>query len=325
MTNIIISTVTLTDAIEYSFSGTANYPDRNSMRTGTPYWYAQDNIKRPQQYLVNARVNNATITNLYTLFLSHTWLNYCDDGDGQYESQIVITKIVINYDVGKLITTDQWEVELTFYKRQPTAIKGYWKFDYGVGILAHDASQYKNHGVITGALWVAGKNGYALNFDGADDVVAVPDSSSLDLTSAFTFITWIYPHGLGENNNGRILHKATGYSGSDGYMFYLNDNNSLVTKIMSSIYTSGNNAFSPNNWTHVAVTWTGTTLQYYINGVPFGASQSANPTLTANTQPLYIGNNDTGVRAYDGIIDELKIFNRVLSAAEILEEYQIWT
>ena len=60
---------------------------------------------------------------------------------------------------------------------------GYWHFDEGSGTIAYDSSGQGNNGTIYGATWTSGKVGGALEFDGKDDYVEVPDNPSLDTGS----------------------------------------------------------------------------------------------------------------------------------------------
>jgi len=71
-------------------------------------------------------------------------------------------------------------------------VVGSWHFDEGSGTTAYDTSGNDNDGTINGATWVDGKFGRALDFDGVDDYVEIPDDSSLDITEAITIEAWVY-------------------------------------------------------------------------------------------------------------------------------------
>ena len=68
-----------------------------------------------------------------------------------------------------------------------------YTFDEGAGTSVADGSGNGNVGTVTGASWTRGRYGHALNFDGADDTVRVPPSTSLDLGSELTLSAWIRP------------------------------------------------------------------------------------------------------------------------------------
>ena len=84
-------------------------------------------------------------------------------------------------------------------------------FDAGSGSTAADSSGSGNNGAITGATWApAGKFGAALSFDGGD-VVNVPDSASLDLTTAMTLEAWVRPTALGTTWRTVVFKEQPGY------------------------------------------------------------------------------------------------------------------
>ena len=78
-------------------------------------------------------------------------------------------------------------------------------------------------------------------------------------------------------------------------------------------------ALVPNTWTHVAATYNGTQIQLYING-GLVSSTPATGAIQTTTTPLRIGGNTYSTEFFQGLIDEVRIYNRALSAAEILSD-----
>lgn len=163
----------------------------------------------------------------------------------------------------------------------------------------------------------------ALNFDGSDDFVVVPDAIGLDLTSAGTLTAWVNPSDLPTDGACRsILAKSWGVGGQNQNAPYqlmlcgsgdvqviLGDNtNAQVLKSTSSIL--------PNEWSHVAATWDGSDLTLFINGVAVGSVSQTTVPL-ANTEDLYIGSMDGLVGWWQGDLDEISIWNVSSTAAEI--------
>ncbi len=214
----------------------------------------------------------------------------------------------------------------------------YWKLDETAdNARVMDASGYANHG--TAASFAAGggpsttylpsainfKNLYSLEFDGADDIVTIPDNDILDGQGPLTYSAWIRPQSLGENNNGRIVGK---YSGTGIYRpdFSIAATYALLFRFDGSttlLRQTANNSVAFTQWRHVAVTWDGTTtatgIHIYVNGAEATYATTTDGVSLNDGAALnyYIGNTTTIDRTFDGHIDDLRIYNRVLSSEEI--------
>jgi len=199
---------------------------------------------------------------------------------------------------------------------------GWWRFDEGEGNIAKDSSGNANDGTIYGATWVDGKYGKALSFDGIDDYVAVPHSSSLDLVNAFTVSVWVKYNDLSQPQV--ILWKGTGYNPTyglgtlfegNGFRYWLTKNGGRYGAALIPI--------KAGVWNHVVYTYDGSTLKCYLNSVDTNVNTAVSAPLTSYAQSLLIGKRL--VEAYcpfNGIIDEVRIYNRALSQTEINELYQ---
>jgi len=192
---------------------------------------------------------------------------------------------------------------------------GYWKFDEGSGATAEDSSGYNNDGTIHGATWSSDcKSGNCLKFDGIDDYVRVEDSDSLDISKQITLTAWIHPYQL--TGRREILSKL------DAYWFNVQDGKlcSYLSGI-SSAYSCSIDSIPTNDWTHVAMTYDGSNMKLYINGqvdssFPLtGDIQKTIDFLTIGIQPNNL------LSQFDGIIDEVKVWNYALTEEEISEEY----
>lgn len=199
----------------------------------------------------------------------------------------------------------------------------YWKFDEGGGTTASDSAG-SNTGILTnGPTWVAGKLGQALNFDGIDDKVSISDHPTLR-PSNITVSYWIYPinlaTGLAQDiiakrpsmNNGGFVFEATGSAAVNHYV-----NIGGTWNWVAMTYTN-------NIWQHITVTYDGTTLIGYINGTQ-AASTGATGSITHITPATLVLGSDSpessNSRYFNGSLDDLRIYSRALSAAEILDVY----
>ncbi|GAB7007487.1 hypothetical protein JCM18899A_49620 [Nocardioides sp. AN3] len=198
----------------------------------------------------------------------------------------------------------------------PAGLVAGWTFDAGSGSTVADVSGNGNTGTITGATWVGGKYGGALSFNGTNARVNVPASASLNLTSAMTLMAWIEPT-LSQSGWRTIMQKE-----SDAY--FLNASNSTgalrpsggATVGGSTSWLSGPTASPVNAWTHVAMTYDGTTMRLYVNGVQV-TSIAASGTIQNTSNPLSIGGNTPYGEYFAGLIDEARVYNRVLSPTDI--------
>ncbi|NIO45153.1 MAG: hypothetical protein GTN36_06420 [Candidatus Aenigmarchaeota archaeon] len=201
---------------------------------------------------------------------------------------------------------------------------GYWKFDEGSGT-AVDSSSFNNDGIINGAIWSSTdcKSGSCLSFDGNNDYVFVSDSLSLDSpTSTYTFMAWVKPYNAGEDSLGRVLDKGQAGGGwaiytcdvighcTDEFRFWLNS---------ATQFDSGDNTIIYDGWNHIALMQNTSGLYWFVNGLM--TNKRSILTLNPTNENLYIGNREDLNRTFNGIIDEVKIYNYALTENEIVEEH----
>jgi hexosaminidase len=187
----------------------------------------------------------------------------------------------------------------------PTPAPGtaYWKFDEGTGTTAAD-SWGSNPGTVNGPTWVTGKYGNALSFDGTNDYVSVSKS---DLAVPWTAVMWV-------NRTDSTATSAALISSTNVALKleqYNNTNKVGFTKFGTGDYTFNYTA-PTGTWVHLTFVGTSTGVSLYVNGV----FQESNTTVI-NCPMTYIGCGKSSNDYLKGTLDEVKIFNRALSAAEI--------
>lgn len=198
---------------------------------------------------------------------------------------------------------------------------GYWSFDEGSGNTAYDASGAGNHGTISGANWTKGKISGALTFDGADDYVNIGQSSTLNVSN-ITVESWVnYDSGwpVGATIAGRDDSTNRVWS------FYQFDSSTLrffvfigdVAKIKDTSLSP-----VPGQWYHLVGTYDGSNVRIYINGKDVGSPTAATGNIDTDAADIRIGDDlATSHVNWKGLIDEVRIYNRALSAEEIRYHY----
>jgi hypothetical protein len=192
-------------------------------------------------------------------------------------------------------------------------------FNEGSGTTAADASGNGHTGTIGTASWSpAGRFGNALSFNGSSSMVTVNDSNSLDLTTGMTLEAWVNPSVV--NSAWRDVI----YKGNDNYFLEATSNNGsrpVAGAIVNGSYAEayGSSALAVNTWTHLAETYDGSAVRLYINGVLISSSP-ATGALATSSNPLQIGGDTIYGQHFAGLIDEVRIYNRALSASEILAD-----
>ena len=183
-----------------------------------------------------------------------------------------------------------------------------------------------NHGTLGGgASFAPGMVGQAFYFDGANDFVEVSDTANLDITGTITLAAWIKTSGT--NDHSGILDKMIGFGPATGYRLGVDPNSKFRCDIIKARPPQGTvvstTAVEDGDWHHVACTYDGATIKVYVDG-RFEAEASYTDGIGLNDEALLIGWDDDkyqNTRHFNGLIDEVAIFNRPLSAAEIKSIY----
>ena len=225
------------------------------------------------------------------------------------------------------------------------SLVGLWHFDKVSENKVIDSSAYGNDGTIYGATLVDSKPGLgkALDFNGVDNYVNVADSPSLQLPNALTVMAWTYPRASSVYGPisvyGQIVVKGTAGSGPN-YNYRIAETGSDYCYFGPGVTQTRPREYALNisdaaykvplgSWYHIAFTADGSTLKEYLNGAFRRSVYAPGPYKVCAGSPVRFGylyginpNPPNYAYKFNGIIDEVRIYNRALSDTEIQAIYE---
>jgi PKD repeat protein len=225
-------------------------------------------------------------------------------------------------------------LELLESREVPSTVPGLvaaYSFDEGRGSTLFDSSGNGNNGIISNATWsAAGKYGGSLYFNGTNALVRVPGSASLYLTKGMTLEAWVMPTALTGSRD--ILFKEQPWGLSYGlYAAEATPNpgirrwsptnamgpNAQVTTPYGADQAAQTSLKLPlNTWSFVAATYDGSSLRLYVNGNLVGTTSVAGSIIETNGT-LDIGGNSLWGQYFQGLIDNVRIYNQALGLSAI--------
>jgi hypothetical protein len=173
-------------------------------------------------------------------------------------------------------------------------------------------------------------NTHAISFSNATDHVKVDDDTSIQniFNSGGSVSVWIYAEGAGGGSAARIITKGN-------WLLFINVSGGNARIDFFKVFSGNSGRWQTgyivplNTWTHVTVTYNASSVAndpiIYINGVSVSFTETSTPAGTATTDvgsDAYIGNSSALNRNWDGLIDELRLYNKILTTTEINNDYQ---
>ena len=215
----------------------------------------------------------------------------------------------------------------------PCAAAGHWDLDEGSGDTAADSTANANDGTLGTApgadasdpSWMCLVSGSALDFDGADDVLEVPDDPALVPSGDMTVAAWVkldtLPSVTGED--AQFVHKR--HSVAPWYSYELQvETASDKPKFLwrnsggTNAVELGSGALSIDTWYHIAGVVEGTAVRLYVDGADVGTlSPTTSGTILDSDDDLSIGAAFSGGGRLDGAVDDVRIYDRALTTAQI--------
>lgn len=197
---------------------------------------------------------------------------------------------------------------------------GWWLENEGIGNKVFDISGNGNHGINNGAIWKPGKFGSVLEFDGTNDFVDI--QSGADLNSAnLTVSAWIYVQSGWSNFDRVITTKGNLPWGGNGWSIELSDaiNKFFFLGSGATGLATSNNTFTQDKWVYVVFTVAGASAVSYINGILDTTGTVS--TIADSGQNLTFAHFPNEASYTSVRLDDVRLYNRVLSLQEIQEIY----
>jgi glucose/arabinose dehydrogenase/PKD repeat protein len=219
--------------------------------------------------------------------------------------------------------TDSPGVTVTVANQQAAGLVAAYSFDQGAGSAATDSSGHGNTAnLANGVAWVPGVHGDAVSFDGVNDYITIPNSASTDISgNALTLSMWINPRAL-TSGDSVVLGKFWNTTmTSPFYQYGLelgggNRTDFFVGTPEGPRIAFGGTILPFDEWTHLAITFDGAQVRTYVNGNLVN-TQALSATITARGNPMHIGADASVAQFHRGMLDDLRIYDRVLTPAQI--------
>lgn len=194
-----------------------------------------------------------------------------------------------------------------------------WNMDEGTGILVTDTSGNGNNGtIVNGVVWVEGISGSALSFDGVDDYAEIINSN-INVYNNFTLECRL----KAANNIGKYqVFLAKGPKNAGHYELYLHPDGTI--RFYSPDFTSGDIygfTIDKNVWYHIAVTYNNGTMKFYKDGNLIRTVTGIGGTISEETEVFRLGSLIDGGLPFEGLLDEVAIYNNALTDVEITDHF----
>lgn len=181
-----------------------------------------------------------------------------------------------------------------------------------------------NHGTMSGdPKIVEGMINQALEFDGVSNFVDCGGDESLNLTKALTIEVWMKPNSAGEGgkNAGPVCRAIA--SGNWNWQLRYNAPGSFMGFQFNAVpggstWISVQQKLEPGEWYHIMGTFDGSSIVCYLNGEEKDRGSIA--AINSSSDNFFIG-QDGWVNVFDGVVDEVRMYNRALSEDEVKQNY----
>ncbi|MFQ6611132.1 MAG: LamG-like jellyroll fold domain-containing protein, partial [Fidelibacterota bacterium] len=238
--------------------------------------------------------------------------NGTNDFDGLIDDIRIYNRALTAYEIDSLYHLNSWG----------TGLVAYYPFNGN----ANDESGNGNDGTVNGASLTNDRFGNAnsaYSFDGVDDYITIADSPELN-TSTITISSWMKLDDIA--NNGRIISKDNGSSLRSWFLASYGDYGWFHWGVFSGsnhIAVHSQTSRVPNQWHHLVSIYDGNNSKIYLNGALEDEIELLSGINNTGGEEIYIGRYALNSNYIQGVLDDIKIYNRALSATEIDSLYHL--
>jgi hypothetical protein len=214
---------------------------------------------------------------------------------------------------------DAWENPQAFGNAELAGIIGWWKFDETEGTTVQDSSGNNYNGTLVGnAKWAQGKIGGAVDLDGKSGFVQIADKSAFDIAGQIAIACWANIRSVPTDYSALVTKGDNSWRlsttpGQRKFHASVNDWQQLVV--------DGSTEVSANEWHHVAAVYNGDEVRIYVDG-KLDTAKPWKGGIAVNDFDVLIGENaERKGRFFDGLIDDVRIYNYALKEGDIIALY----
>ncbi|MCX5632205.1 MAG: LamG domain-containing protein [Phycisphaerae bacterium] len=278
----------------------------NENDTTTQVYYRNGNLEIKKSVIINGCLavdGNLTVSDISNV------INAKKNVPAIYVSGNLIIKENASLDCNGLVFVDG-RIEIPIIN-QSMGITGALFTDDGIGYTVFDGSVSRNNGAINGGCTLAaGFTNGAINFNGSSGFINIGNPSQLNFTNRVTIGARIKVNSF-NNSSANVISKGSTWS------LQRSGSTNFVEFVCASGTVIGTKNVNDGLWHSIVGVYNGSTLSLYFDGV-LDTSNSVTGNMSADTSPVYIGANSAQANRYfNGLIDEVRVYNRALTLAQV--------
>ena len=280
-----------------------------------PINFANLSFESPFGALPKDPINSTSSGNYYIYVTGGSWeINtLMESGKYRYSGD----KDKVSSDGGDSFAYYEVGTNLNLSPINDSGLIGHWSFDEGSGTSVSDSSGRGNDGTINGSVWTSGKLKGALSFDGVDDnVQGTKTGFPSGPISAISYVSWVKvaaSGGVFGTGNGKSSFQIVAQTYNQLFMHGCDGSDSTIT--------IGSNNPNDGKWHYAGMSYlsSGNKLVGMLDGMVVTSVSNGQPSMEGSD--LYIGKATCGPAYFGGVIDELRVYNRAISPAEMVATY----